>query len=51
MRIDVCLCCGMAMLSYIRQYEYTAICIYGYMYIRIALRTILHRMTLYMSPS
>ena len=28
MRIDVCLCCGMAMLLYIR--------IYGYMYIRIA---------------
>lgn len=29
MRIDVCLCCGMAMLLYIRQYAYTAICIYG----------------------
>ena len=29
MRIDVCLCCGMAMLLYIRQYAHTAICIYG----------------------
>lgn len=37
------------MYAYVAVWTYCHI--YGYMYIRIALRTILHRMTLYMSPS